>query len=261
MPAIDFGPPPQRGHVTCKLKKLQREGERRSKIEEDNFRLLQRMGDIMKKNRLDNYWETQPPTFLRRVGIYHRTRSPSPYSEVTPASTPETPLTRKSRCTACTPVNEKPRQIPEERIPWEPPKKSVSRRRSSSVALPLTSDFDFSRKQSSRDISLTRSHPVSAASKTRAKSSISTESGDRLSSKRSQLPSISSKRSKSASRLGSEQRLVVQQGALQVAVNFPSYAEVKLTSDKGEKFLQRSHCECGAIKSESKSQSNITFSD
>lgn len=219
----------------------------------------------MKKNRLDNHWETQPPTFLRRVGIYHRTRSPSPYQEITSASTPDIPVTRKSRCIACTPIQEKPKQIPEERIPWEPPKKSVSRRRSSSVALPITSDFDFSRKHSSRDFSYSSSHPVSAASKTgtRIRSSGSSDSGEKLSSiRRSQLPSISSKRSKSASRgMAADQRLIVQQGGLQLAVNFPSYAEVKITSDKGEKVLQRSHCECGAIKSDSKTQSNITLSD
>lgn len=61
LPAIDVGPPPQRAHVCCKLKKLQSELERSARIEEDNFRLLQRMSSIMRTNRLDNRWLADPP--------------------------------------------------------------------------------------------------------------------------------------------------------------------------------------------------------
>ena len=58
---IDSGPPKERGHVTHKLKKLQVEDERTERIEHDNVRLLQRMASIMRTNRLDNRWITEPP--------------------------------------------------------------------------------------------------------------------------------------------------------------------------------------------------------
>jgi len=61
LPAIDVGPPPTRSHVCCKLKKQQSEQERKTQIEQDNCRLLQRMGTIMRTNRLDNHWVNQPP--------------------------------------------------------------------------------------------------------------------------------------------------------------------------------------------------------
>lgn len=60
-PAIDFHPPPERAHITQKLKKLQKERERKEKIERDNIRLLQRLGAIMSKKRLDNIWTQARP--------------------------------------------------------------------------------------------------------------------------------------------------------------------------------------------------------
>lgn len=60
-PAIDFHPPPERAHITQKLKKLQKERERTEKIERDNIRLLQRLGAIMSKKRLDNIWTHARP--------------------------------------------------------------------------------------------------------------------------------------------------------------------------------------------------------
>lgn len=58
-PAIDDRSPPPRPHVAMKLKKCQRELDRKAKIESDNFNLLQRLGAIMRVNRLDNHW-TKP---------------------------------------------------------------------------------------------------------------------------------------------------------------------------------------------------------
>lgn len=56
LPAIDDRPPPARPHVALKLKKQQREAERKNKILNDNFSLLQRLSGIMKLSRLDNHW-------------------------------------------------------------------------------------------------------------------------------------------------------------------------------------------------------------
>ncbi|XP_046402619.1 uncharacterized protein LOC124168437 isoform X2 [Ischnura elegans] len=141
-PAIDARPPPFWGHVCCKLKSSAKEEERISRIEEDNFRLLQRMGKIMRssKKMIDDRWTTPQPAFLNRVGIYApsgKIRKPIDNSDeldsqATALVTDSTTTPRRhSRCSACCPVETKPKQkIPEERVPWDPPKPSISRRRS-----------------------------------------------------------------------------------------------------------------------------------
>lgn len=164
------------------------------------------MGSIMRRNRLGNHWETPPPDFLHRVGIYHRTRSPTPYRELeqSPESTPG--LIRRRGCSACTPSPFKPPNIPEERIPWSPPRERLSKRRSSSVV--IRSDFDvFKNKNQNKKIEETS------------------------------LPSIGKNRNKSVSakKLDPEpvarNRIVLTQGALKVSVNFPPDAEVKIISN------------------------------
>ncbi|XP_028035750.1 uncharacterized protein LOC114247101 isoform X2 [Bombyx mandarina] len=72
-PAIDDRSPPPRPHVAMKLKKCQRELDRKAKIESDNFNLLQRLGAIMRVNRLDNHWTKPLPNFQHKVGLYYET--------------------------------------------------------------------------------------------------------------------------------------------------------------------------------------------
>lgn len=60
-PAIDFIRPQHQPQVLIKLKKLQRERERMEEIEKENQRLLQKLGQIMNTNRLENYWRAPRP--------------------------------------------------------------------------------------------------------------------------------------------------------------------------------------------------------
>ncbi|XP_047114187.1 uncharacterized protein LOC124794686 isoform X1 [Schistocerca piceifrons] len=119
LPAIDSSPPPTRQHVCCKLKKLQWEEERCARIEEDNFRLLQRMGHIMRTNRLDNHWTKTPPNFLHRVGIYYQPTKKETFGESIPSSAPNG--SRKNvRCQACSTEKKYERKItPETPLAWE----------------------------------------------------------------------------------------------------------------------------------------------
>ncbi|KAJ0182170.1 hypothetical protein K1T71_002892 [Dendrolimus kikuchii] len=71
LPAIDDRAPPARPHVALKLKKCQRELDRKIKIQSDNFSLLQRLSAIMKVNRLDNHWPKPLPNFQHKVGLYY----------------------------------------------------------------------------------------------------------------------------------------------------------------------------------------------
>lgn len=55
-PAIDVKTPKKYAHVTVKPKKIQTEKERLKRIEAENVRLLQKLGDIMRMKRLQNFW-------------------------------------------------------------------------------------------------------------------------------------------------------------------------------------------------------------
>lgn len=60
-PAIDFAAPRSRPHVTLKHKKKQKELERKTEIEKENVRLLQKLAVIMNSLRLDNFWKEPRP--------------------------------------------------------------------------------------------------------------------------------------------------------------------------------------------------------
>ncbi|KAL1373460.1 hypothetical protein pipiens_018646 [Culex pipiens pipiens] len=145
-PAIDFHPPPERAHITQKLKKLQKERERKEKIERDNIRLLQRLGAIMSKKRLDNIWTQARPNFLSREYIYPirpkttgvtemdrgRRRSSVRTLDEMGSDSPQsaTPGGRTVRCSACNGRAYKLNQVaPEEgRLPWAPQRKTTNRK-------------------------------------------------------------------------------------------------------------------------------------
>ncbi|CAK1602670.1 unnamed protein product [Parnassius mnemosyne] len=71
LPAIDDRAPAARPHVALKLKKFQCEMDRKAKIQNDNFSLLQRLNAIMKVNRLDNHWTKPLPNFQHKVGQFY----------------------------------------------------------------------------------------------------------------------------------------------------------------------------------------------
>ncbi|XP_058060820.1 uncharacterized protein LOC131211396 [Anopheles bellator] len=147
VPAIDFHPPPERVHITQKLKKQQKELERQEKIEQENIRLLQRLGAIMSKKRLDNIWTYTRPNFLSREYIYpvrpkttpdssgRRGSSAQPtggsYSDTTVSPLAKSTI-RAIRCSACnTPrrlATQLNRVAPEGRIPWAPQRKTTNRK-------------------------------------------------------------------------------------------------------------------------------------
>ncbi|XP_052890291.1 uncharacterized protein LOC128298564 [Anopheles moucheti] len=146
MPAIDFHPPPERIHIAQKLKKQQKELERKEKIEQENIRLLQRLGAIMSKKRLDNIWTYTRPNFLRRENIYPVRPKTSPEAgghgrtSVKPtasnlANSTGSPLanwTKSIRCSACSAPARVAIQLnqiaPEGRIPWAPQRKTTNRK-------------------------------------------------------------------------------------------------------------------------------------
>uniref|UniRef100_A0A336LLG1 CSON012026 protein n=1 Tax=Culicoides sonorensis TaxID=179676 RepID=A0A336LLG1_CULSO len=110
-PRIDFHPPAEHNHVALKLKKAQKELERQRQIENENIRLLQRLGSIMTKKRIDNFWQTPRPNFLSREPIidYTASKSRSRSSSIRelPTISDDEKVRRRSksayRCTACSP--------------------------------------------------------------------------------------------------------------------------------------------------------------
>ncbi|KFB43766.1 AGAP001275-PA-like protein [Anopheles sinensis] len=142
MPAIDFHPPPERIHITQKLKKQQKELERKEKIEQENIRLLQRLGAIMSKKRLDNIWTYTRPNFLSREYIYPVRPKTAPDSSgyhrssarkiANVTTSPLTKGSKSTRCTACSRTTRSSTQLnqvtPEGRMPWAPQKKTTNRK-------------------------------------------------------------------------------------------------------------------------------------
>lgn len=123
-PAIDFYPPNDYPHITAKLKKLQKESERQEKVNKDNIRLLQRLGNIMITKRLKNYWDSPRPSFLNREVIPHLNLKSS--ANVSTEDDDEEAaeaqvVTSKSKCAICSGKFRRTNKIiPEERIPWKP---------------------------------------------------------------------------------------------------------------------------------------------
>ncbi|GLV38810.1 uncharacterized protein CBL_05809 [Carabus blaptoides fortunei] len=227
LPAIDVGPPPNRVHVFYKLKKQQKEYERCDKIEKDNFKLLQRMRSLMSTTRVDNTWTTAQPNFLNRVSMYGSSNSDKSMCKKREVPSPEFDNTRKGRCHACTPKKTTPMKIPEERIPWEPPKSQVSRRRS--LSLPPTRKVQI-QTPPKEDKPPRKLSPKPAAE---IKSSVAQRRTTR----------------KIYPESSSAQSIILTRGDLHLAVNFPPDTMVTLKEGSTERFLIPGPCQCKAIRS------------
>ncbi|XP_039279792.1 uncharacterized protein LOC111060105 isoform X2 [Nilaparvata lugens] len=247
LPAIDVSPPTERAHVTCKLKKLQKEAERCSRIEKDNFTLLQHLSSIMHTSRVDNMWIEAPPNFSNKVGIYaahpNRLQRVSPTTKLNPA------CSRKERCYGCSPQRiPQQMKIPEERIPWEPPRQSVS------VKPSKTKEDSNKMKNLSRcevDIPEFRgkkwSPPLSEPSANSSiKKSNSNSASSRSSNRKSSRPKSEKYTEKNLPNIET-QSIVLSRGALHLAVNFPTHTTVILKDGSRQKVLQSEYCHCAAM--------------
>ncbi|XP_055923057.1 uncharacterized protein LOC129953709 [Eupeodes corollae] len=127
-PAIDVKTPLSYAHVTIKLKKVQAERERLERIEKENVRLLQKLGDIMGTKRLKNFWKQSRPDFLNREKLFNVRPKTCKITNKSSGGYQDFDYERfgsYKRCQSCSgrPI-QKVQKIPEERIPWQPPKKS-----------------------------------------------------------------------------------------------------------------------------------------
>ncbi|XP_031640063.1 uncharacterized protein LOC116352020 [Contarinia nasturtii] len=128
--AVDVRRPTEHPHVLVKLKKIQKERERMQEIERENQRLLQKLSQIMITNRVENFWKEPHPRFLNRVFIKQRAQSVPARKISIPDNTEDSmPPSVKSRGSArCPTCSGKPVistvKIPEERVPYAPPRKS-----------------------------------------------------------------------------------------------------------------------------------------
>ncbi|CAG9763994.1 unnamed protein product [Ceutorhynchus assimilis] len=227
---IDTKSPPHRGHVAVKLKKLQKENERSQKIERDNLILLQKLNHIMTTHWLDNYLPPQP-TFLSRIGVYRPVDSGIDMmddffdndfdSQAIDEQTFETkPKCRKLKCMACSPHKYvETVLIPEERIPWEPQKKEIGKRRSISVppkrtAVPLPVIIEKPKSASTCE-KTTKEHQERARTAGKLSANFLNKSTNSIS---------------------------ISRGSLKLSVNFPPDAAVKFDKkSSGQNILK---CRC-----------------
>ncbi|CAH2104121.1 unnamed protein product [Euphydryas editha] len=100
--AVDAAAPAARPHVALKLKKWQRERERRDKLRDDNFGLLQRLARLMAARRLDDRWDRPPPNFHQKVGLfYERGALQRRVAARAQSPAPRAPPVAGGRCYAC----------------------------------------------------------------------------------------------------------------------------------------------------------------
>nr|CAH7759829.1 unnamed protein product [Callosobruchus chinensis] len=234
LPAIDNRPPPFRAHVAVKWKKQQKETERCSQIERENFILWQKMNDLAKTSRIDNVWKTPQPNFLNRVAMYEHIDEDIPDIEellrldLEEIDDEQLPRSRKSSCYACNSkrtVDVAKLQIPEERVPWDPAKKPVGRGRSRSVPARKPSSIP-SIKDCKHFKEPTRQKPMSATRKIKS----AMDSKD--------LKSSNSNVSKPP------QNIVLSRGYLNLKINFPSDSTVKYQEGNVERILMKGICFC-----------------
>ncbi|KAK9510493.1 hypothetical protein O3M35_005269 [Rhynocoris fuscipes] len=225
-PAIDNTPPPERPHVSCKLKKIQKEAERCSQIVNDNFTLLQHLSNIMRTTRVDHFWDEPPPNFLQRVGIY-KVKSRLQKKIKFETSDEERPATRKERCYGCSPDRfHKVEIIPEERIPFAPPKKRVTRK--------AETPPDWGTQYKFRCAEDRPEFRGKIWKKPERRGSIRQKDGEKRRNRRKQKQEL----------MEQSQCIYLSKGGLTLAVKFPSRSEVLMSNQRGTRVLQRELCEC-----------------
>ncbi|XP_037828890.1 uncharacterized protein CFAP97D1 [Lucilia sericata] len=130
--AIDRTPPVFYPHIVQKAKKQQTEKERTLYVENENVRLLQRLADIMRTKRMPDFWREPRPNFLSREKLFEvRPRTThmnwTPLEGLKEAVHKSAKATRTNRCPTCKGQPERPKIIiPEERVPWQPPRSSFN---------------------------------------------------------------------------------------------------------------------------------------
>ncbi|XP_073994950.1 uncharacterized protein [Rhodnius prolixus] len=227
LPAIDNSPPPQRPHVFCKLKKVQKEAERCSQIVSDNFTLLQHLSNIMRTTRVDHFWEEPPPNFLQRVGVY-KVRRKGLRRVKTDLSEEDQPHSRRERCYGCSPQRfPKVEIIPEERIPFPPPKERITRR--AETPPDWEKQYQF---RCSEDRPEFRGKVWNRPEKRSSiRQHVDVEKRQRRRRRKREL-------------MEETQSIYLSKDGLTLAVKFPSRTEVLMTNQSGTRVLERELCEC-----------------
>lgn len=113
-----------------KTKKYQKEQERCTQILLNNGILWRHLNEIMSTRRVDNRWDYEQPKFFHRVNLFTKSNNKLTV-DIEESSESGKVLTevKNERCIACNPnLSISKTNIPEERIPWDPPKKKLSKK-------------------------------------------------------------------------------------------------------------------------------------
>lgn len=223
---IDNKPPISRFHVLIKKKKQLKEIERIDAIQNNNFLLLQKLKDIRKTCRVDHYWTTPPPCLSNKVALYdtYILRLDKLRDQINDENDNEIAEIeerleklgiRKSKCNACSPSKQIPFEIPEERVPWDPPKLYPNRLRSKSLP-PKKPD-------ESSNIRLIKSSQGKIE--------------------------LEKKLTENKKHLNSNKKIELRRGAFRLDVNFPQDTTVCFQNGKTKKVVSGGSCSCKAIES------------
>ncbi|XP_050427373.1 uncharacterized protein LOC126837496 [Adelges cooleyi] len=127
---VDNTPPQEWSHIVRKKKKFQKEKERCTQILINNSILWQHLNNIMSTSRVDNRWDGEQPKYCHRVKLFINRSDKLTVRVEDQTSADAFPLEgKKKKCSACNPYFLPCKtEVPEERIPWEPAKKKLSKK-------------------------------------------------------------------------------------------------------------------------------------
>ncbi|KAL5238160.1 hypothetical protein ACI65C_005570 [Semiaphis heraclei] len=222
---VDTTPPQEWQHIVLKSKKYQTERERCTQILLNNGILWRHLNEIMSTRRVDNRWDHEQPKFFHRVSLFTKSNNKLTVDieESSESGKVQTEV-KNERCIACNPnLSISKTNIPEERIPWDPPKKKLSKKlRSLSIhndgGVKNTKHQVKNKSRESQKKSIVL--PKNSENKLNINNNIMIETNNYLN------------------------YIEINEGSLDLVIKFPFGSKVSMVEGKTKRVLQPNNCQC-----------------
>ncbi|CAI6358124.1 unnamed protein product [Macrosiphum euphorbiae] len=222
---VDTTPPQEWQHIVLKTKKYQKERERCTQILLNNGILWRHLSEIMSTRRVDNRWDYEQPKFFHRVNLFTKSNNKLTVDieESSESGKVQTEV-KNERCIACNPkLSIIKTNIPEERIPWDPPKKKLSKKlRSLSI-------------HNDGGVKNTKNQVLNKSRQSDKKNTVSTKKID------NKLNINNNIMIETNNYLN---YIEINEGSLDLVIKFPSGSKVSMVEGKTKRVLQPNNCQC-----------------
>ncbi|VVC25333.1 Hemingway/KIAA1430 [Cinara cedri] len=214
---IDTTPPREYHHIITKKKKSQMEQERCSQILINNSILWQHLCEIMKTKRVDDRWDYEQPKFFHRIKLFKKNENKLIIHIEEPVNYENMENIKNKRCYACNPnLSISKVHIPEEKIPWNPPKKNVSKQIRKNSSVHSNKDIKSVKCQKSEETSISKKQVDNKLNV----NNITIETNNYLN------------------------YIEINEGSLDVVIKFPSGSKVAMINGKTKNVLQLNNLQC-----------------